>query len=77
MASVLEPDPCKIRKVGTSRIDEGQKIHLGLIKYTIMKAIANKKHNPPTVRYAVPRKSFFPPSQLAVESTSFFLPLKL
>ncbi|KAL1087874.1 hypothetical protein V6Z11_D08G213500 [Gossypium hirsutum] len=25
----------------------------------------------------MPRKSFFPPSQLVVESTSFFLPLKL
>ncbi|KAI7758375.1 hypothetical protein M8C21_013736 [Ambrosia artemisiifolia] len=43
----------------------------------MVKATASTKHKPPTARYAMPMKLFFPPSQLAVESTSFFLPSKL
>lgn len=31
----------------------------------------------PTNKLAIPRKSFFPPSQLDVDRTSFFFPPKL
>lgn len=57
--------------------DNWKVTNLGLIKYNKVNAKAKKKQSPPTVRYAKPRKSFFPPSQVAVESTNFFLPPKL
>lgn len=52
-------------------------IYLGFARYKTEKKTAKNKHMLPTVKYAIPRKSFLPPSQLVVDSTSFFLPLKL
>lgn len=51
--------------------------NLGFIKYSKVNANAKKIQSPPTMRYANPRKSFFPPSQVAVERINFFLPPKL
>ena len=41
-----------------------------------METSAINIHKPPIVKYALPRKGFFPPRKLVVVNTRLLLPLK-
>lgn len=50
------------------------KTYLGLMRWVIVKMTPSTTQIPATTTYAIPRKGFFPPTMVRVESMIFFFP---